>query len=55
MQDVFTSKFPLDRKIKLSVAGLSENGKKNYFHLSENQFPLAGIRLFSKTGFPLAE
>ena len=49
MQNMFTNTFPLDGKIKLSVAGVSENGrKKNGVHEPENQFPLEGIRLFFK-------
>ena len=32
MQELFTNTFPLDGRIKLSVAGVSENGKKNGFH-----------------------
>ena len=28
MQDFFTNTLPLDRKIKPSVAGVSENGRK---------------------------
>ena len=48
MQDLFTNKFPLDGKIKLSVAGVSENGRKNGFNQTENQFTLAGIRIFFK-------
>ena len=45
---MFTNKFPVDGKLKLSVAGVSENRRKNCFHLPENQFPLAGIRLYFK-------
>ena len=41
MQDLFTNKFPLDGKIKRSVAGVSGNGRKKWF-------PLVGIRLFFK-------
>ena len=49
MQNMFTNTFPLDGKIKLSVAGVSENErKKNGVHEPENQFPLEGIRLFFK-------
>ena len=33
MQDLFTNTFPLDGEIKLSVAGVSENGRKFYFIL----------------------
>ena len=31
MQDSFKNTFPLDGKIKLAVAGVSENGTKNGF------------------------
>ena len=49
MQNMFTNTFSLDGKIKLSVAGVSENGgKKNGVHEPENEFPLEGIRLFFK-------
>ena len=48
MPDLFTNKFPLDGKIKLSVVRVSENERKNGLHLPENQFPLAGVRLFFK-------
>ena len=49
MQNMFTNTFPLGGKIKLLVAGVSENGrKKNGAHEPENQFPLEGIRLFFK-------
>ena len=30
--DLFTNTFPLNGKINLSVAGVSENGRKNGFH-----------------------
>ena len=41
--------FSLEGKTKLSVTRVSDNGRrKNGFHLPENQFPLAGIRLFFK-------
>ena len=48
MQDLFTNTFPLDGKIRLLVAGVSENRKKKWFPLARKQFPLAGIRLFLK-------
>ena len=36
MQDLFTNTFPLDGKIKPSVAGVSENGRKKMsFHQQE--------------------
>ena len=45
MQDLFTNTFPLDGKIKLSVAGVSEiNIEETSFHLTEIKFILAGIR-----------
>ena len=34
MQDLFTNPFPLGGKIKLSVAGVSENGRKKWFPLT---------------------
>ena len=40
MQYLFKNMLPLDRKIKVSVAEKSGDGKK--------KFPLAGIRLFFK-------
>ena len=49
MQNLFTNALALDGKIKLLVAGVSENGRKiNGFHKSENLFSLTGIRLFFK-------
>ena len=48
MMDLLTNTFPLNGKIKLSVTGGSDNGRKNGFHKPGNQFPLAGIRLFFK-------
>ena len=45
MQDLFTNKFPLDGKIKLSMTGVSENGIKKWIPLAR-KFSLAGIRLF---------
>ena len=47
MQDLFTNTFPLDGKIKPSVAGVSENGRK------KNEFPPARIRSIFKKRFPL--
>ena len=32
MQGLFTNAFPLDEKKKLSVAGVSEKGRKKGFH-----------------------
>ena len=40
MEDLFTKTFPLDGQIKLSLAGLSENGGKKWF-------PLAGKSVFT--------
>ena len=49
MQDLFKNTFPQDRKIKLSVTRVSENGReKNGFQQPENQFPLTRIKLFFK-------
>ena len=55
MQDLLTKTFPLDGKIKLSVTGVSENGRrmvstgqKICFHHQEKDY-------FSKIGFPLAK
>ena len=39
MQDLFTNTFPLDGKIKLSVAGVSENGRKKRFPLARKKSP----------------
>ena len=39
MQDLFTNMFPLDGKIKLSVAGVSENGRKKWFPLARKKPP----------------
>ena len=56
MQYLFTNTFPLDRKIKLSVAGVPENGRKKIVFFSQkSQFPQAGIRLFFKKSISLAE
>ena len=38
--------FPLERKIKLAVAGVYQNGRKKGFYQPEKKLPLAGIRLF---------
>ena len=34
MQNLFTNTFPLEGKIKLSVAGESQNGRKKWFPLA---------------------
>ena len=50
MQDLFTNTFPLDGKIKLSVAGVSENGKKKrWFPLVRKAIRNKGI--FQKLDF----
>ena len=55
MQDLSRKTFPSDGKIKLSVTGVSENGRrmvstsqKICFHQQEEDY-------FSKIGFPLAK
>ena len=49
-QNAIKNTFPLNGKIKLAVSGWSASNwkKKNGFHYPENQFLLAGIRLFFK-------
>ena len=44
--NTFKHTFPLDRKIKLALAGESQNRRR------KKLFPLAGIGLFSKIGSP---
>ena len=48
MQNLFTNTFPLEGKIKLSVAEESQNGRKKGFPQPDNQFPLTRIRLYFK-------
>ena len=58
MQNSFKNAFPLDGNIKLAMAGVFENGRKNGFQYPENQFPPAGIRLLFKnwiSQFPLTK
>ena len=48
--------FPLDGKIKLSVAGVSENGRRKWFRLSRKSVSTSTnkvIFLIVLTGFPL--
>ena len=35
VQDLFANTFPLDRNIKLSVAGVLENGRKKMVYTSQ--------------------
>ena len=51
MEDLFTNTFPLDGKIKLSLAGVSKNG----FYQPEDQFPPPGIKLFFKNWISKSE
>ena len=56
MQDLFTSTFPSDGKIRLSVAGVSENGRKKWFPLVRKS--VSTIRnkvIFQKIELPLSE
>ena len=45
-RNAFKNMFPLERKIKLAVAGVYQNGRKKGFYSPEKKLPLAGIRLF---------
>ena len=57
-RNAFRNTFPLEGKIKLAVAGLSQNRKKRFPLARKNQFPLAGIRLYFKnwsSRFPQTE
>ena len=58
-RDALKNAFPLDRKIKLAVAGIYQNRrKKSGFNQAKNQLPLTGIRLFFKnwiSRFPQTE
>ena len=51
MQDLFTNKFPLDGKIKLSVAGLSGNGRKKWFPLAGKSVSTSRNVIFQKLDF----
>ena len=46
MQDSFKNMFPRDEKIKLAVAGVSENERRKWFSLATKSVLLARIRLF---------
>ena len=50
-QNIFENTFPPDGKIKLAVAGVSQNGReKNSFHQTESRFPVVGMEnSFKKT------
>ena len=53
MQDLLTDKFPLDQKIKLSVAGVSENGRKKGFPLARKLVSTSKNKvIFQKVDFP---
>ena len=53
MQNLFTNTFPLDRKIKLPVAGVSENRRKNWFPLARKSVSTSRNKvIFQKLDFP---
>ena len=52
MQDLFRNTFPLDGKMKLSVAGVSENGGKKMVFTNQKNNQEKGY--FSKIVFPLS-
>ena len=52
MQDLFRNTYPLDRKMKLSVAGVSENGGKKMVFTNQKSNQEKGY--FSKIVFPLS-
>ena len=54
MQDLFTNTFPLDGKIKLSVAGVSENGRKKWFPLARKSVSTSRNKVIFQI-FSLAE
>ena len=54
MQDLFTNTFPLDGKIKLSVAGESQNGRKKWFLLARKLVSTSRNKVvFQKLDFPV--
>ena len=53
MQDLFTNMFSLDGKIKLSVAGVSENERKKWFPLPRKIASSSRNKvIFQKLDFP---
>ena len=53
MQDLFTNMFSLVGKIKLSVAGVSENGRKKWFPLPRKIVSSSMNKvIFQKLNFP---
>ena len=48
LQDLFTNMFPLDGKIKLSVSGVSENGKKCFSLARKSVFTSRNKVVFQK-------
>ena len=56
MQNLFTNMFPLDGKLKLSVAGVSENERKKMVSTSQKiSFHKQEQGYFSNIGFSLVE
>ena len=56
MQDLFTNTFSLGRKIKLSVAGLSENGRKKMISRTRKSISASrNMENLFKNAFPLDE
>ena len=52
MQNSLKTTFPLDRKIKLAVAGLSENGRYKWFPLARKPVPSSrNYVIFQKLDF----
>ena len=52
MQELFTNKFPLDGKIKLSAAGVSENERKKLFLLARKLVSIGRSKVtFQKLNF----
>ena len=56
MQGLFTNTFSLAGKIKLSVAGVSEYGRKKWYPQARESVSTNRDKVFFSTiGFPLAE
>ena len=55
MQNLFKNTFPLDGKIKLPVAGVSENGRKKWFLLARKSISSSRYKIiFQNLDFPVS-
>ena len=53
MQDLFANTSPLDEKMKLSVAGVTENGRRKWFPLARKSVsPSQNKVILQKLDFP---